>query len=172
MTQLSMFDPVEIPLTKGQIAIVDPVDADLAAYKWCTECKNLNDHKYAKRRKPGPKHVYKYLYLHRVVLARKLGRELAPHEIADHANGNTLDNRRDNLRLATKAQNQQNQKLRSNNTSGYKGVHFNKQIGKWGALIHANRQKFPLGWFDTPEEASEAYRAAALKYHNEFARFK
>jgi hypothetical protein len=65
----------------------------------------------------------------------------------------------------------QNRPAQVNNTSGYKGVYFNKKNNKWVAAICINRKTTYLGCFINPKEASEAYKAAALNIHKEFARF-
>lgn len=88
-----------------------------------------------------------------------------PAQLIDHENNIGDDNRWTNLRLATKSQNGANSKLYRNNTSGFKGVTFNKQKQKYVAEIR-------LGCFDTAEEAGEAYMAAAKQIHGEFARAK
>lgn len=88
----------------------------------------------------------------------------------DHINGNPSDNRLANLRRATNSQNQQNRRLGSNNTSGYKGVFFNKQCRKWAATIFADGRARHLGLFSTPDQAHVAYVDAAKKFFGEFAR--
>lgn len=89
-----------------------------------------------------------------------------PAEMIDHRNGNKFDNRRENLRLCGRVQNGGNMtKLPSTNRSGFIGVHFNKSVGKWIAQC---RRKH-LGCFRTPEEAAEAYDAAAKEEYGEFA---
>ncbi len=86
----------------------------------------------------------------------------------DHINHNKLDNRKKNLRICTRIQNNFNRKRKSNNTSGLKGVHFSKVTGKWMARVGANGIRHYLGVFETKEEAFEAYKVAAQKYHGEF----
>jgi hypothetical protein len=87
--------------------------------------------------------------------------------IVDHINRNTLDNRRENLRICDQSQNIMNRGISKNNTSGHKGVA--KFKNKWIAYIGANNEKIHLGTFKTKEEASIAFNKAAVKYHGEFA---
>ena len=88
----------------------------------------------------------------------------------DHRNGDTLDNRRKNLRIATNAQNQHNQRwLRSDNTSGFKGVTWHADKGKWNAQIYVNKKRKSLGYFPDKAMAAKAYDAAALEHFGEFA---
>jgi hypothetical protein len=162
MKQLSLFDPIEIQLTRGYVAIVDPVDADLAAHKWCA---NNGKAPYAVRKIAKSQ----YAFMHRVVLSRKLGRELLPSELVDHIDGDISNNRRDNLRVATAAQNTRNRRLGSDNTSGFKGATFNKHGGRWTAQIKVDGRLIYLGSFDLPEAAACAYDEAARRYFGEFA---
>ena len=92
-----------------------------------------------------------------------------PAEQIDHINGNGLDNRIANLREATNAQNQQNKLRASNNRSGFKGVRFHTQTGKYRAQITRNGKTAHLGLFDCPKEAHKAYCEAADDLHGEFA---
>lgn len=86
-----------------------------------------------------------------------------PAEI-DHVNGNRSDNRIANLRSVSHRDNQQNMRLpRSNNSSGYLGVHFDR--GRWVAQIRSEGMRHRLGRFDTAEEASDAYLAAKRRLH-------
>lgn len=93
--------------------------------------------------------------------------EWPPHQI-DHTDGNPGNNRWENLRLATNAQNQQNRKIASNNTSGAKGV---MRIGnRFAAHITVGGKKRYLGTFGTLNEAADAYKSAAEQEFGEFAR--
>jgi len=93
-----------------------------------------------------------------------------PGEQVDHINHNTLDNRKPELRLCTKSQNQHNVGKRQDNTSGFKGVTWHKRDQKWQARIMKSGKDKHLGNFDTPELAYEAYCRAAAELHGQFAR--
>jgi HNH endonuclease len=97
----------------GKFALVDLIDADLADVKWF-----LSGGRYARRRteKNGKG---KHIAMHHIILERKLGRPITKGIVVDHINGEGLDNRRENLREATRAQNMRNLRLRSDNTSQY-----------------------------------------------------
>lgn len=85
----------------------------------------------------------------------------------DHINGNKLDNRKSNLRIATKSENNTNIKRKSNNTSGYTGVKATKS-GKYVAQISFNNKRIHLGTYSTIEEAVQARHDAEIKYHGEW----
>jgi hypothetical protein len=87
----------------------------------------------------------------------------------DHINGNKSDNRVSNLREASRSQNQHNQPMYKNNSTGYKGVSFCKTTGKWKATIGKSTNRFYLGVFNSPQEAAHAYNKAAIELHGEFA---
>jgi hypothetical protein len=93
-----------------------------------------------------------------------------PHAGVDHKFGETTDNRWDKLRPATQSENGANSKLRHDSTSGFKGVSWSKSKGRWRAHITHNYKFHHLGYFDTAEEAHEAYKKAAKEIYDEFAR--
>ena len=106
----------------------------------------------------------KIIFMHRFILN-------APRNLkVDHINGNGLDNRKSNLRLATTSQNNCNCGIQSNNTSGFKGVCWKKQTKKWMAKIVKNGKQINLGYFSDINLAKEAYNKAARKYHKKYAR--
>ncbi len=92
-----------------------------------------------------------------------------PHEI-DHRFGRRATAKIHELREATRFQNGKNVKKHKRNSSGVKGVCWDKQTQKWRAFIMCDRKRINLGRFDRLEDAAAAYRAAAEKHHGEFAR--
>ena len=88
----------------------------------------------------------------------------------DHINGDKIDNRFTNLRLASNAQNAMNKGVSARNTSGYKGVSYSERRQKWVATIRINGKSIYLGRYSTPELAHMAYCKAAAELHGEFAR--
>lgn len=87
----------------------------------------------------------------------------------DHINGDRKDNRIENLRPATLAQNSMNRDISSKNTSGYKGVGWDKHKNKWRAVIKTSGERIHLGYFANVEEAGQVMRKAREELHGEFA---
>jgi hypothetical protein len=102
--------------------------------------------------------------MHRLIMNAPTDRQV------DHVNGDRLDNRRANLRLATQRENSANTRKRSSNKSGVKGVVWDKARKKWAAYIKVNYRSIGLGRFDTIDAAAEAYATAARKHFGAFAR--
>lgn len=100
--------------------------------------------------------------LHRVIWIFMFG-HIPEGFYIDHINGNKIDNRLENLRLVTNSQNQQNRPAPKNSSSGYRGVTWHKQAKKWMARICCNNQRKTIGFFDTSEDAYEAYTEEAKK---------
>lgn len=172
-------DIVRIPLSKkgkykGKYeVVVSFVDSDLSIFNWHVDnVTNVDKPLYALRVVCLDDGKPLKIRMHRLILERKLGRVLRDNEIPDHINGNGLDNRRGNLRVATVSQNNQNRSKQRNNTSNFKGVSWNKYAKKWHSRIWVNKQRINLGYFDTPEDAAKAYLDAQKKYHGEFANNK
>lgn len=94
-----------------------------------------------------------------------------PENQIDHINGRRDDNRLCNLRLATRSENNRNAKRRSDNTSGVKGVSFDKARDRWRAQIRVSGRNRHMGYHKTPEEAYAAYCKAAAEHYGEFANF-
>lgn len=154
-----------IPLTRGMVAIVDAADYELLSqYKWQTG-KGRHTY-YAQRSLPrvGGKYQSK-IHMHVQMMGSR------PGKFVDHKNGNGLDNRRDNLRIATRRQNAQNCRHPKPNRTGFKGVtrcrsRFQARIANPAGT---GLPKLHLGMFGSAEEASRAYEAAAKKLFGEFA---
>lgn len=108
-----------------------------------------------------------YIMMHQLI-----AKEYGFHNEPDHINGKRFDNRKENLRDITHKNNSKNTKLYSNNTSGYKGVSFNKHNKKWFSYITSDNKRIFLGYFNNKEDAIEARRLAEEKYHKEYARKK
>jgi hypothetical protein len=106
----------------------------------------------------------KYVWAHRVAWFYVHGSW--PTQLIDHKNQNKLDNRIDNLREATISQNRQNMTKYKSNTSGHKGVHWQKAARKWHAQISVDKKKHHLGLFDKLEDAAAAYANAAARLHS------
>jgi hypothetical protein len=157
---------ISILLTKGFVTIVDAVDADLLQYKWSVKLSRKTE--YAARG-IGKNNKVITIRMHRVILSRILGRDLINGEVVDHINGNGLDNRRSNLRLATVAENNRNANKSMKPVSGLKGAYPIRD--RWRSYICIDRKQIYLGEYDTAREAHVAYCEAAKKYHGEFANF-
>lgn len=95
-----------------------------------------------------------------------------PPEMIDHRDGDELNLRWENLRAATNGQNLQNAKLRRDNGSGVKGVHWDASHKKWRAVISVHKSHHHLGRFDTVADAETAILAARQHMHGDFARSK
>lgn len=145
-----------IPLTKGQVAIVDKEDYEwLSQYKWHAVNNGEKFYAYRCRNKRS-------LSMHRAIMNEPKGM------LVDHKDGNGLNNRRNNLRVCTTSQNHQNRR-RTFGSSRYKGVHWNKKGKKWAAAItDKGKYKF-LGHFDDEAEAAKAYDRKAKELFGEFA---
>ncbi|NDZ93318.1 HNH endonuclease [Streptomyces sp. SID6673] len=103
-------------------------------------------------------------------MSRVLDRELHKDEFVDHINGDKLDNRRENLRLVSKAQNGWNRKPPRDNKSGYTGVHFDVCRSRWMAYINVNGQRFYVPACATAEESAWMRDQYALELHGVYAR--
>ena len=108
--------------------------------------------------------------VHRIIRMHRLIMGASDDSEVDHINGNKIDNRRSNLRLATRSQNSMNTSLRLDSTSGVKGVHYDKSRGKWMAYIKRDGVRFQLGRYPTLHEATIARSAAEMVAHGNFSR--
>lgn len=155
-------DAAYIPLTKGYEAVIDAADVHLVeGFSWCADVHGNTVYALRRDYRNGCRRAIR---MHRVLLCE-------PEDFdVDHKDGDGLNNRRLNLRLATAIQNKRNTKIASHNTSGFKGVTFHKQTGKWHAQIQHLGRHISLGLHQSPEAAHEAYCKGSSQYHGEFGR--
>lgn len=148
----------EIQLTKDKVAKIDNCDfEEISKYNW--KAKLTNGLWYANRKEKG-----KTISMHRQILNDYISPQI------DHADGDGLNNQRYNIRPCTHAQNQMNSKIRTDNTSGIKGVCWNENQKKWRATIRILGKQTHLGNFKNKEDAIKARKDAERIYHGEFAR--
>lgn len=149
-----------IELTRGKVAIVDDKHYEyLNQFKW----RALKDNNtwYAGR-SDSDKNIIR---MHREIMGVTDSKI-----IVDHADGDGLNNLEENLRICTHGQNMANRRKQINNTSGYRGVYWEKNDKKWRASVKVNGVTKNLGNYDDIEEAARARDEAAKIYYGEFAR--
>lgn len=150
---------------KNLEVLVDDEDYEkLSKYTWFVVMKKSGP--YIKRSEYYQPYNGKnfQVYLHRQIMN-------APKDkVVDHINRNTLDNRKENLRLCSTAENVSNAKKRIDNTSGYFGVYYSKDKKKYFSTIDSKKVTYHLGYFSDKISAAKAYDRAAKKYHKQFAK--
>lgn len=155
----------KISLSQGQYAIVDAEDYEwLSTYTWWAQYDPSIDNYYVRTQVKRASKDWPCIPMHRMIM----GLEQGDSRVVDHVNRNTLDNRRSNLRIATRWENALNKGITSRNTSGYKGVQWRKARSRWIALIRVNGKLINLGSRKCKEEAYKLYCEASKKYHGEF----
>ena len=147
-----------IPLTRGHVAIVDDCDNDwLSRWNWCYHAQGYAIRGRCKEDGLGSQPIF----MQNVIMGVSSG--------VDHADRNSLNNQRANLRLATRSQNNANSGLSPRNTSGYRGVSWSEVSRKWLAQIWVDRAAIHLGLFVDPKDGARAYNEAAIDHYGVFA---
>lgn len=149
----------EIQLTQGKFAMVD--DEDYEKLNKFNYCYNKG---YAARGRTIGKNKRDTITMHKDIIFCPEGMEI------DHINGNKLDNRKSNLRICTKQQNQWNCSSTKNSTSKYRGVCFDNGTGKWRAGIMKDGKFIHIGRFFSETEAAIAWNEKAIEICGEYAR--
>lgn len=145
------------------IASIDDEDYDVVSkYNWVIEIRR-GDRQYAIASIKVGVNKFKHIYLHRLIMGFPKGL------VVDHIDHNGLNNRKNNLRIATHRNNSSNQKVNKANTSGYKGVHYYKGYKKYSVTIMANGKQIFGGYFLDKTDAAKKYNELAIEYHGEFA---
>jgi hypothetical protein len=153
----------KIPLTQGKFAMVDPEDyGRLAGYKWFAMRSRRGF--YAVRMVKAKNGRRKKIRMHRRIF------DVPEDKLIDHINHNGLDNRKENLRIATNMQNSWNKrKQRGDYSSQYKGVSWAMRVGKWHTEIYCRGKKIFIGYFDDQISAARAYDARATELYGDYA---
>lgn len=133
--------------------LVSEQDYDLV-YKHRWNIQKFGNTYYAMTKMGGKK-----VSMHRYILKPE------PTLEVDHMNHNGLDNRRENIRVVTKAENMRNRQKTKGNRRRYKGVYFDTRVNKWVAFVNSDNKRKYLGQFKTAREAAIAFNEAALKYY-------
>ena len=154
----------EIELSQGRFTLVDDEDYDwLNHWKWSAALNYKTGKYYAQRNEVNELGLIRPVLMHRVIMGAAKG------QLIDHKNGNSLNNCRYNLRPCTNSQNMANHGPQVNNTSGYKGVAWNKINKRWIAQIAIMRKITYLGTFTDKADAARAYDKKAYELFGEFA---
>lgn len=146
---------LQLPLTKGKIAIVDECDAHLANYKWCCHSMGYAMRGFKIKGKSYP------LFLHHAIMGKPLHKL-----VVDHIDGNKLNNTRSNLRIVTWRENSSNTKKQRGEkpkTSKYVGAFLafrNRKNKYWRSAIVINGKQVTLGYFKNEVDAANAYKNA------------
>lgn len=144
---------------RQKLVIVDDEDYEyLNQFNWQVDKYNT-----VQRHTKLPNGKSGHILIHRDILKPDKNQEI------DHIDRNRLNNQKSNLRLATSSQNKHNVGLRNDNTSGYKGVCWHKNLSKWLASIYINGRHTHIGLYKDKVEAAKAYNEMALKHRGEFA---
>ena len=155
----------KIPLTQGKFAIVDAEDFEtLNKYKWNAVRNGQNFYAQRYGGKCGQNQVKGGIKMHREIM------KMPQSWVVDHINQNSLDNRKANLRLATREQNSWNiRKVRGKKSSQCKGVSYCKRDKRWAAYITYRKKHIFIGRFDDEQAAAKAYDEKAKELFGQYA---
>ena len=147
-----------ISLTRGKVAIVDTDDYEfLRRVAWFA----IQD--YSNPQSFYAKYGWHSIPMHRIIMLAE------PGQLVDHINGDTLDNRKANLRIVTSSQNGMNRKIQGNNTSGVPGVTWHKRMQMWQVRIGTGKGRIVVGSFTSKEDAIRVRYEAEEQHHGEYA---
>jgi hypothetical protein len=154
-------DIAYVTLTQGYEAIIDAADLHLIDdWNWTASISEWHVCAYRRRHKSLGRPSY--FPMHRQILQAPIGVEV------DHIDGNALNNTRRNLRIATSQENKRNRRRNKNNTTGFKGVTYDKSRNTYNASMMVDRKRVSLGRYASPTEAYQAYIEAASSKFGEF----
>lgn len=150
-----------VPLTRGYEAVIDACDVPIVkCYNWHVDAHKKHFYAAAGAVIDGkPTRIR----MHRLLSGADKG------QYVDHIDGDGLNNRRDNIRVCRQRDNMRNRKMPTTNSTGYKGVWWDKRINCYRACIRVDDKTMHLGRFDDPSEAHKAYCEAAEKYYGEYS---
>lgn len=160
-----MGDTVEVPLSKGMVALVDFEDlGQVAAHRWQPVAGRATAVIYASTSVRRPDGFRTTIRMHRLIMAA------GPGQMIDHINFNGLDNRRANLRFTDGSKNVHHHRKAPTAESAYKGVTLNPGNGRWRARLRLKGERVShLGYFDSELEAALAYDRAAVEQLGPYA---
>ena len=137
----------------------------LSQWNWnAIPIKNRLYVKRSKKKAPLKTDVKYEVFLHRVIM-----KCIDPNLVVDHIDNNPVNNKKSNLRICTKAQNNRNTSSHKNSTSKYLGVTYDKARSKWNAQLMVNGKRVLTKRFPTEIEAAKAYDAAAIEHVGQYA---
>ena len=148
-----------IELTKGYRVLIDDEDAHLAGFNWhalVTKTGLVYAQRKAKNFEANPQST--------ILIHREIVGATSKDQKVDHINGDTLDNRRENLRICSHADNIRNAKLRKNNSTGFAGVQWNERIKRFQVFMTINRRNTYFGCFPTLEDAIVKRQALEVEH--------
>lgn len=150
----------EIELTQGQVALIDDEDYErVVQFKWCASWQEHTKSFCAVRVDKAKRSIL----MHRFIMNAQ------PGQLIDHRHHNTLDNRKEQLRICNESQNHSNTRKRIDNTSGLIGVHLFKRTQRWQAQIRYEGRKIHIGCFADKIQAAIERDKKAKELHGEFA---